>query len=220
MACSAKRDIGWRGCALLIALSLVWLSTGCGGQESDALPPPTATATATATPSPTLTASPTPTGTPTLPPTSTVQATVTPTVTPEPRPTRPSPATLAAQYPELAPLLNNPEVDAVYKDLAVAYEEYGQQGVMSAAQQRGLVTSDGNFRAELVLDTADSDATIAQLQAMGIAVLGVEDDPATGQRRVQLAIPPALLMSGANRPGPFLAQLANLEHVIGLVPPR
>jgi hypothetical protein len=205
--------------ALLAIASLVCLNSGCAAEE-ETVPPPSATATKTATPTPTATATPTTSPTPTVPPTSTIQPTLTPTVTPEPRPTRPSPATLAAQYPELAPFLNNPEVDLVYKELVVAYEERGQQGVMALAQQRSLASADGNFRAELVLNTMDSDATVAQLQAMGIQVLGAQDDAGTGQRRLQIAIPPALLMSGASRPGPLLAQLVAMEHVVGLVPPR
>jgi hypothetical protein len=218
MARVKKHSVRLRQRALFAILGILWLVVGCAGETQDATLAPTATATSTATPTPT--ASPTPTGTPPVRPTSTVQATLTPTVTPEPRPTSPSLADLTAKYPELAPLLNHPEVDMVYKELAVAYEERGQQGVLAMAQQRGLLTPDGNFRAELVLDTADSEATIAQLQAMGITVLGVQDDAGTGQRRVQIAIPPALLMSGASNPGAFLAQLANMEHVIGLVPPR
>ena len=219
MMSAGHRKIACRLCALSVVLSVVLWGAGCKEDTPVAAVP--FTATATPTPTATATASLTPTVTPTeVPATSTIQPTLTPTVTPEPPPTRPSPATLAQQYPQLAPLLNNPEVDMVYKELAIAYEDHGQQGVMAAAQQRGLVTPDGNFRAELMLDSMDSDATIAQLQGMGIGVLGIQDNADTGQRRVQIAIPPALLMSGANRPGAALAQLAALEHVIGLLPPQ
>jgi len=216
-------EIHDRRCArylvLVMALSLMTSAAGCTAETPTA---PAASATATATPTPTATPSPTPspTASPTRPPTSTIRPTVTPTVTPEPRPTRPSLSDLAAQYPQLAPLLNHPEVDAVFKELAVAYEQTGQQGMLSIARQRGLLTPEGDFRAELVLDTTESDATIAQLEAMGIRVLGVQDDAETGQRRVQIAIPSGLLMSGDQRPGAILTQLVALDHVVGLMPPR
>ncbi len=204
---------------LAVALCLLAWAAGCT-VETPAAPAASATATASPAPTATMTPAPSPTASPTRPPTSTVRPTVTPTVTPEPRPTRPSLNDLAAQYPQLAPLLNHPEVDAVFKELAVAYEQTGQEGMLSIARQRGLLTSEGDFRAELVLDTIESDATIAQLEAMGIRVLGVQDDAEAGQRRVQIAIPSGLLMSGAQRPGAILTQLVTLDHVVGLVPPR
>jgi hypothetical protein len=204
---------------LVIVLHLAASAAGCT-VETPATAAAFATATATPAPTATLTPAPSPTASPTRPPTSTIRPTVTSTVTPEPRPTRPSLDGLAAQYPQLAPLLNHPEVAAVYKELAVAYEQGGQQAMLALAQQRGLVTPEGEFRAELVLDTPDADVTMAQLEALGIRVLGVQDDAGTGQRRVQIAIPPALLISGAQHPGAILVQLVALEHVVGLTPPR
>ncbi len=95
----------------------------------------------------------------------------------------------------------------------MAYEEDGQQGALAVAQQQGLVSPEGNIRADLVLDTNDTASTVAQLEAMGITVVGTHDNV------VQIAVPPALLMSGANQPGALLNQLSGLEHVVGVQPP-
>jgi hypothetical protein len=63
------------------------------------------------------------------------------------------------------------------------------------------------------MDTEETDATVAQLQGMGIKVLGVEGN------RIQIAIPQQLMMAGAGQPGPALNQLASLDHVVGVEPP-
>lgn len=209
------------GAVMLVGYVLLSLS-GCG-EETDAppaavtttaaptpVPPPTATSTLT----PTATDEPTPTLTPRA--TSTVRPTATATLTPtpRPRPTAPSPAALATQYPDLAPLLNNPEVDGAYKELAVAYAQGGQQGALAAAQQRGLVTPEGDIRVDLVLDAPATEETLTRLQSMGIKVLATQDN------RVQIAVPQALLMTGTSQPGAALNQLSGIEHVTALLPPQ
>ena len=198
------------------ALALILCASCSEPTVTSSAPRPTLTATATAavtvTPNPSPTTAPTPTFT--SRPTSTLQPTSTATPTPTPRPTAPSPESLATQYPELAPMLNNPEVSAAYKELAVAYEQGGQQGVMAAARDRGLLTAEGDIRATLVLDTTDTAGTVTQLQSMGIKVVGTEGD------RIQIAIPQSLLMAGANDPGSALNQLSAIEHVVGVEPPN
>lgn len=201
-----------------VALISVLLSTGCEAEPvTPATPRPTLTATPTATERATVTPTPSPTAVPTVTPapraTSTAKPTSTATATSTPRPRAPSPESLATQYPQLAPILNNPEVCTVYKELAVAWEAQGQQGVLAVARDRGLLTPEGDIRATLVLDTEDSTATVAQLQSLGIEVLGTQGE------RVQIAIPQGLLMAGANDPGSALNQLSGLEHVVGVEPP-
>ncbi len=203
---------------LLVGLGGILFSAGCGVEATVA---PTATPAPTATITPTHTATPVPTPTPTSNPTTTVRptstlqptSTATATFTPRPRPTAPSAEELAAQYPELAPILNNPEVSSVYKELVVAYEEGGQQAAAAKARERGLVSPEGDVRATLILDTTDIASTVTQLQSMGIEVLE------TDAQQVQIAVPPELMMAGANEPGPFLNRLAGLEHVTGVRPP-
>ncbi len=172
--------------------------------------PPTETLTPTSTATMTLTPTSTPRATSTV--RSTATATLTPT--PRPRPTAVPVEVLATQYPELAPLLGNPEVSDVYKNMAVAYAQGGQQGAIAVAQQRGLVTPEGDVRVDLTLDAPPSEETLNRLRSMGIKVLGVQDN------RVQIAVPQALLMSGANQPGAALNQLSGIEHVTGLLPPQ
>jgi hypothetical protein len=120
---------------------------------------------------------------------------------------------LAEQYPELAEILNNPEVDAAYKDLLVAYRQGGQEAAIDLAQQRGLVTPEGDIQTSLTLDTQDTASTVAQLQSLGARVTG------TSGNRVDVAVPVEMLMSGNTDSGQLLTQFSSLEHVTGVVPP-
>lgn len=207
---------------------------GCGDAAE-----PTATATrrvtATSTPEvavPASTAAPTaelpPTITPPVLPsatpqpvrqsTSTAAPTATPTLTPTPRPTRAVPPTpdlqaMATQYPELGAILNNPEVAAIYKELLGAYQQNGQQGAMAVARQRGVLSPEGDILATLQLGSADTAATVTQLQGLGIKVLNTQDN------MINIAVPAALLLQGAQYPGEILNQLSGLQNVVGVRPP-
>ena len=200
----------WCYCAVAVMVGVLW-GASCG--RVTPVSGPTA-ATATAPDAPTITStlttlSPTPTVTATRAPTST------PTPTATPRPTAVPLEALAAEYPELAPVLDHPEISVVYKELAVAYEQGGQERVMALARERGLLTSEGDIRVVLVLDTDDPAATVTQLEAMGIQVVDVDPEG----RWIQMAVPQGLLMAGANRPGPAFVQLSNLEHVVSVRSP-
>ncbi|MGC9347862.1 MAG: hypothetical protein ACP5JG_06970 [Anaerolineae bacterium] len=202
----------WSGaCSGLLAMlvAILTLGVGCEASTPEEVVPPTSTVTASLAP----TATPSSTPSPTRPPTSTSHPTSTPTPTPRPRPTTPSPEQLATQYPELAAVLDNPEVSDAYKELVVAYQEGGEQGAIALAQQRGLLTPEGDVRATLLMDTSETAGTVTQLQSMGIKVLETQGN------QIQVAIPQQLMMSGATQPGPALIQLANLDHVIGVQPP-
>ena len=67
---------------------------------------------------------------------------------------------LAKQFPRLEKILNNPELDSVYKDFLVAYERGGAEAAELLARQRGLLTPDNQIRVTLVLDTEDSAALV------------------------------------------------------------
>ena len=203
-------------CAAVVAVVTVG---GCARGGGDIAGPtvastPTATVVPTATGEPSVTPtaepSPTPRATSTVRPT----ATVTLTPTPRPRPTAVPLSVLATQVPELAPLLNNPEVDIAYKQLVAAYAQYGQQGAVAVAQQAGLLTPEGDIRIDLVLDGPATEETLARLASMGIRVLGTQDN------RVQIAVPQSLLLSSAQQPGAALSQLSGIEHVTALLPPQ
>lgn len=198
---------------LLVALGCDWSSPSKQAGTVSSPESPTATPTSPSTPTPTLESTPTVT----LDPTSTPRPTSTPTPTSTPRPPTatptPSLAELAEQYPELAPILNDPELASTYKELLVAYQEGGEQAALELARQRGLLTPEGNIRASLALDTEDNAAVVAQLEAAGITVVGASGN------QIDIAVPMELIQAQPNQPGAIFAQLARLEHVIGVRPP-
>lgn len=207
--------LGLRNGLLVMGCLVLVLCTGC---EQETVVPsvpttsaPEAASTAVSTLTPTATLTPTPT--PTRRATSTSQPTSTATPTPRPRPTNPSPAELATRHPELATILNNPEIDSLYKELAAAYQERGREGALALARERGVLTAEGELRVDLMLDTTDTGGTVDQLQSMGIRVVGTEGN------RVRIAVPQSLLMAGGNEPGPALNALSGLDHVTGVAPP-
>jgi len=119
---------------------------------------------------------------------------------------------LAKQYPELAPILTDPELDSVYKEFLVAYQEGGQKAALALARQRGLLTPKGDIRVTLVLDTEDNTPLVAQLQAAGVSVVGAYRD------RVNVAVPVALVEAQlcSGQPGDIFAQLTESAHVIAV----
>ncbi len=189
------------------------LLLGCSAGSDEPAMPRVPTATATLAPTATRTPAPTPTVVVQVP-TSTPRATSTATPTREPPPTpTPSIEQLRVQYPEIAILLDNPEVEPVYKDLLVIYQQGGQQSVLNYARQHGVLTDAGEMRAALTLDTEDTAPVVARLKDMGVKVLS------TSGNRIEIAVPLSLLRAQASRPGAILNQLTQLEHVVGLVPP-
>lgn len=194
---------------------LLLLLAGCTSGGTPATPALPAISTSTPTVLPTATLPPSPTPTVLISrPTSTPKATSTPTPTSTPRPTAtPSIEQLRAQYPEIALLLDNPEVQSVYKDLLVIYQQGGQQSVVNYARQHGILTDAGEMRAALTLDMEDTAPVVARLQELGVKVIS------TSGSRIEIAVPFSLLRAQASRPGAILNQLTQLEHVVGLVPP-
>ncbi len=141
------------------------------------------------------------------PPSSTLRPEITPP---------PSLAELAAQYPGLAPILADPELDSVYKEFLIAYEEGGQEAARELADKRGMLTPEGHVRISLILDTEDNASLVAQLEAAGVIVVSAYRD------RVNIAVPMALIEAElqAERPGATFSQLTELEHVIGVELPE
>ncbi len=120
---------------------------------------------------------------------------------------------LATQYPQLGAILNNPEIAGVYKELLGAYQQNGQQGAMAVARQRGILSPEGDILASLQMGGGDTAATVTQLQATGIKVLGTQGD------FINIAVPAALLLQGGQNPGAILGQLSGLQNVLGVRPP-
>jgi subtilisin family serine protease/RNA polymerase subunit RPABC4/transcription elongation factor Spt4 len=119
---------------------------------------------------------------------------------------------LAQQFPRLEKILNNPELDSVYKDFLVAYESGGAEAAEVLARQRGLLTDDNQIRMTLVLDTQDSTALVTELQNLGVIVRG------TYQDLIDIGIPLELIVTTAESddPGRVFDQITQLEHVINL----
>lgn len=141
-------------------------------------------------------------------------ATPTPTLVPIERELTlpPSLSELAEQYPRLASILTDPELDTVYKELLMAYEEGGVEAARALAQQRGLLTRDDKVLITLVLDTTDNTALVQQLRANNIEVTSAFED------RVNVAIPLALIEEqlASDDPGEIFSRLTELEHVIAV----
>ncbi len=113
----------------------------------------------------------------------------------------------------MAPILNDPELAATYKEFFLAYQEGGEQAALGLAQEHGLLTPEGNIRTVIALDTEDSDAVVAQLEAAGVTVTGIRGN------EIDAIVPMALIQAQANQPGAIFAQISRLEHVTGVRPP-
>ncbi|HEY4721570.1 MAG TPA: S8 family serine peptidase [Anaerolineae bacterium] len=139
----------------------------------------------------------------------------TPTLAPAPKITFAPPpdlSELAKQFPRLEKILNNPELDSVYKDFLVAYERGGVEAAEQLARERGLLTADNQIRVTLVLDTADSTALVQELHSFGVNVRGTYRD------LIDIGIPLDLIVKTAQseEPGKVFDQITQLQHVIGL----
>jgi subtilisin family serine protease/predicted RNA-binding Zn-ribbon protein involved in translation (DUF1610 family) len=137
--------------------------------------------------------------------------------TPQPEITPPESLNeLAEQYPALAHILTDPELDSVYKEFLVAYQEGGRDAAVELARQRSMLTPDGNVAITLVLDTEDNAPLIAQLEAAGVNVASAYRD------RINVAVPMALIEAQLQsaEPGALFDQLTELEHVIAVQLPE
>jgi hypothetical protein len=124
----------------------------------------------------------------------------------------PSLAELAEQYPRLAPILTDPELDSVYKEFLLVYEDEGEETALELARERGLLTPAGDVRVTLVLDTEDHAALMDQLESVGVTVVSAYRD------RVNVAVPLELIRTQmeAEEPGVIFDRLTALEHVIAV----
>ncbi len=125
----------------------------------------------------------------------------------------PSMVEIAAEYPELEPILNDPELGAVYKEFLIAYQEGGMDAAVALARERGLLTPDGeSLRVTLVLDTEDSAALVEQLEAVGVDVVSAYKD------RVNISVAIVLIqqaLAAEDVRGVF-QQLTELDHVVAV----
>jgi hypothetical protein len=115
---------------------------------------------------------------------------------------------IRVDYPELADLLENPELSSVYKDFYLAYQNGGEDTALALARQRGILNDRDELVMTLVLDTEDSAALIAELESEGVLVTG------SFQNLVSVAIPVALIREKAETEAPseIIERISNLEH--------
>lgn len=113
-------------------------------------------------------------------------------------------------YPELADLLENPELGSVYKDFYLAYKNGGEEAAIALARQRGILNDKNEVEMTLVLDTEDSDALVSQLEAEGVIVKGVY------RNKINITIPVAVIQEQikAENPNLIVERISNLDHVI------
>ena len=125
-------------------------------------------------------------------------------------------AELAEEYPKLAHILQDPELDSVYKEFLLAYEEGGEEEALELARKRGMLTPQGDVAITLILDTEDNASLVAQLETAGVNVVTTYRD------RVNVAVPVEQITAEleSDRPGAIFAQLTELEHVIGVELPE
>ena len=121
-------------------------------------------------------------------------------------------AEIRGDYPELADLLENPELGSVYKDFYLAYQSGGEETALALARQRGILNDDGQIVITLVLDTEDSAGLIAELEAEGVIVEN------SFKNLVSISVPVELIRQKAETedPGALIQRISNLEHVIRL----
>ena len=141
-----------------------------------------------------------PAATPTFPPPPPV------TITP------PSLEDLARQFPRLERLLRDPNVDSAYKDFVIAYERGGLEAAAELARTRGLLTPDNDVRITIVVDTRETARLRADLEALGVVILGAYRD------LIDISIPLEVIVDAAQSddPAAVFEHIRDLEHVVGL----
>lgn len=119
------------------------------------------------------------------------------------------------EYPELADLLQNPELGSVYKDFYLAYQKGGEETALALARQRGILNEQDQVAMTLVLDSEDTAPLIAELKAEGIIV------QASYKNKINILIPIALIQEQIKQKEPdlILERISNFEHVIRLEVP-
>lgn len=117
---------------------------------------------------------------------------------------------LAREYPQLANILQDPDLASVYKEFLIVYQKDGPDAAYEMARKRGLLNARDELRLTLELDTTDTALLRQQLEAQGILVT------AASGNLMDIAIPLTLLeqMLETGDAAAFLQGITELEHVI------
>ncbi|MFN8456989.1 MAG: S8 family serine peptidase [Anaerolineae bacterium] len=122
-------------------------------------------------------------------------------------------ADVSQDYPELADMLNNPELGSVYKDFYITYQNGGEEAALNLARQRGLLNDKNDVVMTLILDSAENtEPLITELEAEGVVV------ESSYQDRINIVIPMALIRQQieAKQPELVVERISNLDHVVQL----
>jgi subtilisin family serine protease len=125
-------------------------------------------------------------------------------------PPPPSLSELAKEYPELKNILTDEKLDSVYKEFMLVYQKDGGDAAYELAQKRGLLNAKGDLRLTLELDTNDTAALAAELEAKGFEVTAAHDN------LMDVAIPIKMLAKAVeeDRPEELFQGISGLEHIV------
>lgn len=116
---------------------------------------------------------------------------------------------LITEYPELANILQDPNLDSAYKDFLLVYQTGGGEAALELAEKRGLLNANGDLRLTLELETTDTAPLQAELEANGILVTAVSGN------LMDIAIPlemlESMMMSGGAED--LLSSITNLPQI-------
>ena len=123
---------------------------------------------------------------------------------------------LATQFPKMADILNDPELNSTYKDFLLAYQQGGSAAAIDLARKRGLLTAQNEIAATLILDADYTPDLIAQLEGAGVIV------ESAYKTQIDIAVPIDLIQKSidAGEPGAIFPQLTELKHVIRIQLPN
>jgi pSer/pThr/pTyr-binding forkhead associated (FHA) protein/subtilisin family serine protease len=120
---------------------------------------------------------------------------------------------LAAQYPEIADLLQDPSLSSVYKDFIISYESGGIDAARDLAKRRGLLNERDEIRITLVLDSDENvSPVVEELRGAAITVEG------SYRERINIGVPLPLIerLSAEQGVDALFVQLSQIEHIIRL----
>ncbi len=119
---------------------------------------------------------------------------------------------LATQFPEISIVLQDEKLDSVYKQFLVEYQKGGEKAAFELARKRGILNANNEIRLTLELDTTDTSALQASLEAHGVKVTAVSGN------LMDIVIPLELVQASlaSDQPGGLFTQLSGLQHIIRL----
>jgi len=119
---------------------------------------------------------------------------------------------LATQFPEISSVLQDEKLDSVYKQFLVEYQKGGEKAAFELARKRGILNANNEIRLTLELDTTDTSALQASLEAHGVKVTAVSGN------LMDIVIPLELVQASlaSDQPGGLFTQLSGLQHIIRL----